>query len=207
QGLALLSGDARRTARQVQTVDLAHEVEPSPCISPSGGRTYTYAMRVRCGLEDWAVCSAMSRMWRTVMRARACLVLVILVALCAVAAAQNAPKPLTVPMKWTPNEPPGAVPPIEVTGGGLYPLKIETAIDHREKDKAVGEHPDNKKPTVSVVSDSDIPGFFIEQVSALLKRFGVPLTTDASAKRILRMELLEFWVVDAQSYTGTALAR
>jgi hypothetical protein len=141
------------------------------------------------------------------MRTRACLVLVILVALCAPAAAQNAPKPLTVPMKWTPNEPPGPVPPIEVTGGGLYPLKVETAIDHREKGKAVGEHPDDKKPTVSVVSDSDIPGFFSEQVSTLLKRFGVPLTTEASAKRVLRMELLEFWVIDAQSYSGTVRGR
>jgi hypothetical protein len=141
------------------------------------------------------------------MRTRACLVLPIVVALCAVASAQNAPKPLTVPMKWTPNEPPGPVPPIEVTGGGLSPLKIETAIDHRDKGKAVGEHPDDKKPTVSVVSDSDIPGFFTEQVSALVKRFGVPLTTEASAKRILHVELLEFWVVDAQSYTGTVRAK
>ena len=141
------------------------------------------------------------------MRTRACLVLSIVAALCAVAAAQNAPKPLNVPMKWTPNEPPGPVPPIEVTGGGLYPLKFETTIDHREKGTAVGEHPDNKKPTVTVVSDSDIPGFFTEQVSALLKRFGVTLTTDAAAKRILRMELLELWVVDAQSYTGTARAQ
>jgi hypothetical protein len=72
------------------------------------------------------------------------------------------------------------------------------------KGRTIGEHPDDKKPTVLVVTDSDVAAFVTVQVTALLERFGVQQTTEASAARVLRLELLDLWVVDADSYRGTA---
>jgi len=132
----------------------------------------------------------------------ALLILAFTVALPSLVAAQ---KPLVVPMKWTPTDPPPTVPPIDLTGGGVYPVRIDPVIDRRERGPAVGEHPgDKRRGTVSVVTDSDVPAFLTSQVRALLERFGVQQTTDASAARVLRLELLDLWVVDADSYRGTA---
>jgi hypothetical protein len=64
------------------------------------------------------------------MRRTALVILAFAVALPSFAAAQ---KPLVVPMKWTPTDPPPTVPPIDLTGGGVYPVRIDPVIDRREK--------------------------------------------------------------------------
>src|SRR6476659_9680532 len=110
-------------------------------------------------------------------------VVAFVVAAASVAVAQ---RPLNVPMKWTPTDPPPTVPPIDLTAGGVYPLRIDPVVDRRDKGRTIGEHPDGNRPPVVVVTDSDVGAFVTSQVATLLTRFGVQQTTDASAARVMR---------------------
>jgi hypothetical protein len=114
-----------------------------------------------------------------------------------------AEKLMTVPMKWTPNDPPPTVAPIDLTGGGVYPLRIDPVVDRREKGRVIGEHPDGKNKTIPVVTNDDVGVFLTAQVKALLSRFGVEQTSDPSASRIMRLEVVDFWVIDAGHYQAT----
>jgi hypothetical protein len=114
------------------------------------------------------------------------------------------PKELAVVLKWNPNEK-QSVPVFETTGGVL-PLVIAEVSDKRERGKQIGENTE-EKVAVPVYTASDVPAYVREHLTAQLRAIGLAVTTGDTGERIMRLELVEFWVAEGNRYRGSVRLR
>ena len=110
------------------------------------------------------------------------------------------PKTLTVVLKWNPNEK-QVIPVFEITGG-IHKLSIGEIADKRDKGTQIGMNTE-EKIVVPVTTTSDIAGFVREHVAAQLKAIGLEAQSADSGDRVLRCELIEFWVAEGERYLGS----
>ena len=108
--------------------------------------------------------------------------------------------PLSIELKWTPNRETPALPPVEMTGG-VYSLQIDKLVDKREKSIQIGENSE-KKEVVPVVTISDVAQFVTDALRAQSKKVGIEVRENGG-ERVLKGELLEFWVQETKTYAGT----
>jgi hypothetical protein len=110
------------------------------------------------------------------------------------------PKTLIVVLKWNPNEK-QAIPVFEITGG-IHRLSIGEIVDKRDKGTQIGANTE-EKIIVPVTTTSDIGGFVREHVAVQLKAIGLDIQSADSGDRVLRCELIEFWVAEGERYLGS----
>jgi hypothetical protein len=111
-----------------------------------------------------------------------------------------AAKPLSIELKWTPNKETPALPAFEMTGG-VYSLQIDQLVDKREKGTQVGENSE-KKDVAPVVTSSGVAQFVTETLVTQSKKAGLDVRA-SGGERVLKGELLEFWVQETTTYVGT----
>jgi len=114
------------------------------------------------------------------------------------------PKTLAVALKWNPNEK-QTMPVFEITGG-IHRLSMGEIVDKRDKGTQIGVNTEEKTP-VPVTTTSDISSFVREHVAAQLKAAGLDVQNAGSGDRVMRGELLEFWVDEGDRYLGSVRLR
>ncbi len=111
-----------------------------------------------------------------------------------------APKELIVVLKWNPNVK-LPMPTLDMTGG-LFSFSVAPVIDKRDKGTQIGENVEGKVP-VPVYTKSDVPAFIGEHLAAQLKRIGLDVQAGETGQRVLRPELVEFWVSEGNHYNAS----
>lgn len=109
-------------------------------------------------------------------------------------------KELNIVLKWIPNEKQSM--PVLDTTGGILPVAIPGIVDKRDKGKQVGENNEGKD-IVPVSTMSDVPGYVREHLTAQLKTIGLEVTAADRGDRVLKSELVEFWVAESKRYHGS----
>ena len=109
-------------------------------------------------------------------------------------------KELNIVLKWNPNEKQST--PVLDTTGGIYSVAIPALVDKRDKGKQVGENNEGKD-IVPVYTMSDVPAFVKEHLVAQLKTIGLDVTAADRGDRVLKSELIEFWVSEGKRYHGS----
>lgn len=112
-------------------------------------------------------------------------------------------KELNVVLKWNPNEKQGK--PVLDTTGGIFPLAIAGIVDKRDKGKQIGEN--TEKDTVPIYTSSDVPAFVRDHVVSQLKIIGIEVTAAETGDRVLKSELIDFWVAEGNRYQGSVRLR
>lgn len=131
---------------------------------------------------------------------RRMIALAILLGFVAIAVLGARPKTLAVVLKWNPNEK-QVIPVFEITGG-IHKLSIGEILDKRDKGTQIGANTEEKTP-VPVITTSDISDFVREHVANQLKAIGLDVDRANGSDRILRCELIEFWVAEGERYLGS----
>jgi hypothetical protein len=131
---------------------------------------------------------------------RLCTVIVLLLGIAMSVSMFAKDKDLNVVLKWNPNEK-QSMPVLETTGG-ILPVAIAGIVDKRDKGKQMGENTEGKTP-VPVYTSSDVAGFVREHLVAQLKTIGLEVTAADGGDRVLKSELVEFWVAEGKRYHGS----
>jgi len=113
---------------------------------------------------------------------------------------QAAARELIVVLKWNPNEK-QSMPALDTTGG-LYPLAIPGIADKRDKGRQIGENTEHSV-AVPVFTNSDVPAYVRDHLTAQLKAIGLDVSAADSGDRVLQLELIEFWVAEGKRYLGS----
>jgi hypothetical protein len=111
-----------------------------------------------------------------------------------------APKELIVVLKWNPNNK-LSMPTLDMTGG-LVSFSVAPVVDKRDKGTQIGENIEGKAP-VPVYTKSDVAAFVGEHLLAQLKRIGLDARVGETGERVLRAEMVEFWVAEGNHYNGS----
>jgi len=114
------------------------------------------------------------------------------------------PKELTVILKWNPNEKQSM--PVFETTGGVLPLMIADVSDKRDRGKQIGENTE-EKVAVPVYTVSDVPEYVRGHLTAQLRAIGLDVSAGDVGERIMRPELVEFWVAESDRYRGSVRLR
>ncbi len=109
-------------------------------------------------------------------------------------------KELNIVLKWSPNEKQSM--PVLDTTGGIYGVAVPAIVDKRDKGKQVGENNEGKD-IVPVYTMSDVPAFVRDHFTAQLKTIGLDVTAADRGDRVLKAELVEFWVSEGKRYHGS----
>lgn len=133
--------------------------------------------------------------------------LIVALALALTLAPSAAQKSLFVPLRWSLNvhgDHPTALPSLDTTGG-MRTLRVERVVDKRGKDREIGENTD-KKPPVSIVTDSDVAAFVSDALVRQFRSAGLTLVADRP-DLVLSLDLVEFWATETSSYHASVRVR
>src|SRR5262245_51820564 len=109
-------------------------------------------------------------------------------------------KELTVVLKWNANDK-QPMPAFDTTGG-LHPRATAVAPNGRDRGKQICENTEHKD-AVPVYTSSDVPAYVREHVARQLKTIGLDVSSTDEGARVLRSQLIEFWVAEGNRYRGS----
>jgi hypothetical protein len=137
-------------------------------------------------------------------------VALVLTALLPMACKHHIHGPMSIPLAWTPTDPVT----LPITASEAFKgqrVAVNPVVDAREDKTAIGKNVEKvidriEKPEWAVSTNSDVGSFLTDRVLKVLQVNGINAVT-SDPTRVVRLELLRFFVIEGENYKAEVAFR